>query len=396
MCGPQSQRRRRAFTLIELLVVIAIIAILIALLLPAVQQAREAARRTQCRNNLKQLGLALHNYHETHRMFPQAFIVAMRSPSVGSRINAIEWMQSWATAILPFIDQGVLADKIEAAGGVAAGVNNSGSPAATHLPVFACPTTPRAADAKAKIRFAYGWPVIQFVEFDPAAEMSFTSGVSDYVAYQHIDGQADNAAWPSGSPPSGDKAGSMAGYVLLLKTGSTSTLRHWATLDVADSVGEVNRISSILDGTSNTYLLGEHAGREQLWQNGKVVPPAYLFPTTLPVTYSAMIPCYVDAGCWQNHAGQMGWANYTVGANVVFGTPYSGSLNFGPYGPCLVNCDNQAKPDSINATGGAYSFHSGSVNQLFCDGAVKTVSENISASVFGSSLTRGGADPYND
>jgi len=86
---------RRAFTLIELLVVIAIIAILIALLLPAVQQAREAARRSQCKNNLKQIGLALHNYHDVYIMFPPGSIVKEDGTAT----------LGWQGSILPFVDQ---------------------------------------------------------------------------------------------------------------------------------------------------------------------------------------------------------------------------------------------------------------------------------------------------
>ena len=90
---------RRGFTLIELLVVIAIIAILVALLLPAVQQAREAARRTSCRNHLKQFGLALHNYHDTHTVLPY-----------GTRSSGIASRDMWFQRILPFLEQGNLYD----------------------------------------------------------------------------------------------------------------------------------------------------------------------------------------------------------------------------------------------------------------------------------------------
>ncbi len=94
-----SPRRVSGFTLIELLVVIAIIAVLIALLLPAVQQAREAARRSQCRNNMKQIGLAFHNYHDTYNQFPLVSILS------ATPTGSLGGSNVWSLAILPYLDQ---------------------------------------------------------------------------------------------------------------------------------------------------------------------------------------------------------------------------------------------------------------------------------------------------
>src|SRR5205809_2892375 len=97
--------RRSAFTLIELLVVIAIIAVLVALLLPAVQQAREAARRSQCKNNLKQIGLALQNYHSSANRFPPGYVAGATYPATSNG-----W--GWSAMILPYLDQAPLYRKI--------------------------------------------------------------------------------------------------------------------------------------------------------------------------------------------------------------------------------------------------------------------------------------------
>ena len=128
-------RRQRAFTLIELLVVIAIIAVLIALLLPAVQQAREAARRSQCKNNLKQIGLALHNYHDVFNTLP-----------IGNN-NAIPgggWGQSWWVGILPYIDQAPIYNMWNSTA-VNSGYNyaaNMAVVAGKRIPVAFCPSRP--------------------------------------------------------------------------------------------------------------------------------------------------------------------------------------------------------------------------------------------------------------
>lgn len=137
-------RRTRGFTLIELLVVIAIIAILIALLLPAVQQAREAARRTQCKNNMKQLGLALHNYHDVYKTFPPGYIAEQRTANTGTFTRDFSYW-GWSAFILPYIDQAPLFDGLNVGNVLLDDIATTPDPVRlvllkTPMPAFRCPS----------------------------------------------------------------------------------------------------------------------------------------------------------------------------------------------------------------------------------------------------------------
>ncbi|MGQ0637708.1 MAG: DUF1559 domain-containing protein [Planctomycetaceae bacterium] len=148
----RSFRACRAFTLIELLVTIAIIAILIALLLPAVQQAREAARRVHCRNNLKQLGIALSNYHDTHQLFSPGTIAPFRPRANGCYRGSDTAPFSgavWTVLLLPYIDRAPLYNRLDFSGTFPSNYADDCTPenkatVSTPLPAYKCPTMPTA------------------------------------------------------------------------------------------------------------------------------------------------------------------------------------------------------------------------------------------------------------
>ncbi|MEQ8634044.1 DUF1559 domain-containing protein [Gimesia maris] len=179
-------KSKRGFTLIELLVVIAIIAILIALLLPAVQQAREAARRSTCKNNMKQIGLALHNYHETYSAFP---VGALH----GNRPN-------WRYGLLPSMDQAPLFNQLNVSGHWASGCNSASSygqqASNTNLiivgmkiPVFQCPSSPLDPNNPSGSMCNYDrlqchdYVGISGATPDPAGRSNVCSTAADYGVY---------------------------------------------------------------------------------------------------------------------------------------------------------------------------------------------------------------------
>jgi prepilin-type N-terminal cleavage/methylation domain-containing protein len=245
---------RAGFTLVELLVVIAIIGILIALLLPAVQAAREAARRSQCLNNLKQLSLGLHNYHDAFKTFPP--------PGINSN------QMSWHVLLLPFIEQTALHDQFNFDAGYYTGAGKMPN-SLTRVDAFLCPSNSDDADERSASEQIGGVYVFTWHYFGVMGPFGYnTTMAQDYKC-----------------------------------TGPTEAFGGWCTQG-AIVYPNGQKIASFLDGTSNTLLLGELAypdfAHRRSWVRGYYSDTrGTLFPGSKNVRYPINSE---DISTWNNDA----------------------------------------------------------------------------------------------
>ncbi|MEY3459975.1 MAG: Type secretion system protein precursor [Planctomycetota bacterium] len=322
--------RARGFTLIELLVVIAIIAILVALLLPAVQQAREAARRTQCRNNLKQLGIAIHNYHDTYNAIPPA-----ESHTDYNLNGAIRGPRRYSAfvSLLPYFEQANLFQLIQAnvqARGDSGPVPWDGgfAPFRTRLPPILCPS-------------------------DPDTTEGGTIGKTNYM-FSRGDGNWDHNQW------SGNGGRGQRGFFSSAGDGNDG------------SNGRNRNFRDVVDGLSNTIAMSERSKGQPGQRFANAGALSLNNGGALRDNPASVLPKLVQ-GQLQGDFARWSGTRWPDGAPAFTGH----TTQLGPNKGCYV----QGGWDGEDGIYEPSSRHTGGVLCLMGDGAVQFISENIDTGI---------------
>ncbi len=363
---------RSGFTLIELLVVIAIIAVLIALLLPAVQQAREAARRTQCKNNLKQLGLAFHNFESSYGHLPSS----LRPRLAGTvRIAAL-------TQLLPYIDQAPIFNQYNQSINWSVGTNIPLSQ--TKITAFLCPSNPDAGVLDLAPPGTDWTPnIAATTDYSPIygiapGVFTLTLGIPAPSLFRDPDEVYGGVATPYEY---------VKGFFPKNATINTSTGRN----DVKGA-----QFRDITDGLSNTLAIAESAGRPFVYvKNRKTANSGNaLTDTTAASTNSDRL----NSGGWSRPAsdiiifGGTNLAGGVLGGSVPINGTNGHNITGLSYGSPGITSAILGTNIGVHGTGAPYSFHTGGAQFTMGDGAVRFISENIDFRTFISLATPSGGE----
>lgn len=325
------RRRRRGFTLIELLVVIAIIGVLVSLLLPAVQMARDAARKTQCVTNLKQLALALHNHDEAFGALP----ATLRPPAPGVRTG-------WAIRAMPFLDRSQLYDAYN----FTRGWNNAENTSivGTRVNFMVCPSSPAPVlDGDPTVS---GYPS-SWIGFAAPSDYGVIYGVEQWLYDAGLVDTYGAGMMPRDASP---------------------------------------RLREVTDGLSKTILLGESAGRPTVYRKGGVPFGVAPIPANDPATYSK-----VNGGGWCRPASDWGLDGSSADGSTFPGPcaiNCTNGQNMGTTFDPVNGLPASVGPYRNNGTSEFYSFHSGGAHVAFGDGSANFISEDVDIRIFARLVTR--------